>query len=334
MLSLLTQVLSVQQGKAYETIDIDQNDEIGQLAKAFNQLNLDLEDSYRQVANKSRELMQTARQSGMAEVTVGVLHNVGNVLNSLGVTTAALRKKTKKSRISAIKQISELLDEQAGRLDDFFNRDERGRQLPGYFRMLAAHLEQERSSYLADLDELERHLNHTSDIVNLHQAYSRSIGLTESVFIGDIINDALNLNKNSLNRHRIHVDKFIEDLPTCLLDRHKVMQIVSNLISNAKDALVASDKSDRIITISINRPHPEYLRIEVQDNGMGITRKNLRRIFSYGFTTRKEGHGYGLHSGALAAQEMHGTLQAGSDGPGSGATFTLELPFRKKENDA
>jgi signal transduction histidine kinase len=68
----------------------------------------------------------------------------------------------------------------------------------------------------------------------------------------------------------------------------------------------------------------------VSDNGVGIASENLTRIFNHGFTTRKDGHGFGLHSGALAAREMGGALWAQSDGPGKGATFTLELPLSAK----
>jgi signal transduction histidine kinase len=69
------------------------------------------------------------------------------------------------------------------------------------------------------------------------------------------------------------------------------------------------------------------VRVSVIDNGVGIPAENLTRIFNQGFTTRKDGHGFGLHSGALAARELGGSLHVHSDGAGQGASFTLELPL-------
>ena len=63
-----------------------------------------------------------------------------------------------------------------------------------------------------------------------------------------------------------------------------------------------------------------------------IPAASLGRIFTLGFTTRKDGHGFGLHSAALAAAEMGGSLVAESDGLGQGATFTLELPMAEPRN--
>jgi signal transduction histidine kinase len=74
------------------------------------------------------------------------------------------------------------------------------------------------------------------------------------------------------------------------------------------------------------------LRIRVEDVGEGIAPENLPRLFTHGFTTRKRGHGFGLHSCALAAKEMGGTLAVFSGGSGNGATFTLDLPAKAVGN--
>jgi signal transduction histidine kinase len=82
----------------------------------------------------------------------------------------------------------------------------------------------------------------------------------------------------------------------------------------------------RRMVIRIAPAGTDRTRITVTDNGVGIPPENMARIFNHGFTTKKDGHGFGLHSGANAAKEMGGSLTAHSDGPGKGATFTLELP--------
>jgi signal transduction histidine kinase len=65
----------------------------------------------------------------------------------------------------------------------------------------------------------------------------------------------------------------------------------------------------------------------VTDNGIGIPAENFKRLFEHGFTTKQEGHGFGLHSCALAVRELGGDIQTRSDGIGTGATFSLRLPL-------
>jgi signal transduction histidine kinase len=96
-------------------------------------------------------------------------------------------------------------------------------------------------------------------------------------------------------------------------------------VRNATFACDETGRPDQRITVRI-AGDPSRVRISVSDNGVGIPAENLTRIFSHGFTTKQDGHGFGLHSGALAAKELGGSLSVQSDGPGHGATFTLELP--------
>jgi signal transduction histidine kinase len=120
-------------------------------------------------------------------------------------------------------------------------------------------------------------------------------------------------------------------LPPVMTDKHKVLMILVNLISNAKYAMDETPADQRILTVKMDVPAADKVRIEIRDNGMGIAQEMVTRIFQYGFTTRKDGHGFGLHSSALAAQELGGSLSVHSEGPGCGATFTLELPYHPIE---
>ncbi|HXM74252.1 MAG TPA: ATP-binding protein, partial [Chthoniobacterales bacterium] len=116
-------------------------------------------------------------------------------------------------------------------------------------------------------------------------------------------------------------------VPLIRVDRHKVLQILINVIRNAKYALDDVERTDKKIVISISSPDEQNVQIVISDNGIGISPENLTRVFAHGFTTREGGHGFGLHSGALAARSMGGSLTAASAGIGQGATFTLELPI-------
>lgn len=144
--------------------------------------------------------------------------------------------------------------------------------------------------------------------------------------LAELVEDALRINQAALERHCIRVQRQLADVPPVLTEKHKVLMILTNLISNAEHALKVREPGERRLEVVLDRPHSERLRLQVRDNGVGIASEMLTRIFQHGFTTREEGHGFGLHSSALAAQELGGSLLATSEGPDRGATFTLELP--------
>jgi signal transduction histidine kinase len=140
------------------------------------------------------------------------------------------------------------------------------------------------------------------------------------------VEDALRVNASSLARHHVEIVRDFQVQPVISTDKHKVLQILVNLVRNAKDACNETGHTDKRIVVRMTDA-PHAVRISVTDNGVGISAANLVRVFNHGFTTKPKGHGFGLHSGALAAQELGGSLTVQSDGPGQGATFTLELPF-------
>jgi signal transduction histidine kinase len=123
----------------------------------------------------------------------------------------------------------------------------------------------------------------------------------------------------------VEVVREFENVPPMNVDKHKLLQILVNLVRNAKYACQESERVDKQMTVRVANGDGR-IKISVIDNGVGIPPENLTRIFNHGFTTRKDGHGFGLHSGALAAKEIGGSLNVHSDGPGQGAAFTLELP--------
>jgi signal transduction histidine kinase len=135
-------------------------------------------------------------------------------------------------------------------------------------------------------------------------------------------------------RHGVNVVRQYQDVPPILVDRHKALQILINILHNAKYACDESGLTPKLVTVRILTQGPDRVRIQIADNGVGIAPENLTRIFSHGFSTRKNGHGFGLHSAALAAKELGGSVTVHSDGLGKGATFTVELPLAPKEKKA
>ena len=277
------------------------------------------------------KLLETARKVGMAEVATGVLHNVGNVLNSVSVTAESIQKRIRNSKASYLGDAVALLKEHSKELDTFMTKEERGRKLPAFLANLSKELVDEQERCLESLEALTKHVQHVADIIQLQQSYSNTKGLIEPTSIADLIDDAIQINAEALSRNNIEVQREIADLPPIMLDRHKVLQIMTNLISNGVYALSKSNKDEKTLTIIVKELENDFIQIDVRDNGIGISEENITRIFEHGFTTKKKGHGFGLHSTALSVNELNGSIKVHSDGVGKGAAFTIKLPFKKQE---
>jgi PAS domain S-box-containing protein len=277
------------------------------------------------LADAQQQLLETSRQAGMAEVATSVLHNVGNVLNSVNVASACVASGLRKSKAASLSRVVTMLQEHEADLGAFFTSDPRAKQLPGFLSQLAGHLTAERTTALEELGHLQKNIEHIKEIVTMQQAYAKVGGVTETVQITDLVEDTLRMNTDSLAKHDVQVVRDFAAVPPVTVEKHKVLQILVNLVRNAKHACDASERTDKMMTLRVCNGNGT-VKVAVTDNGIGISPENLARIFNHGFTTKKEGHGFGLHSGALAAEELGGTLRVESPGCGLGATFTLELP--------
>jgi PAS domain S-box-containing protein len=275
----------------------------------------------------NQELAKTARLAGMAEMATSVLHNVGNVLNSVNTSASVVMDQARNSKIHGLTKTVALLEEHRADLTAFLTQDNRGEQVLNYLKNLSQHLSTERETVIKELTELHKNIEHIKEIVAMQQSYAKMSGSEEIVSLASLLEDALRINATALGRHQVKVVREFDKVPDVLINRHKVLQIFVNLISNAKYALDLAE-GERVLRLSVNGVD-DRIRVSIADNGMGISAENLARIFSHGFTTRKNGHGFGLHSGMMTAQEMGGSLKVESDGVGRGATFTLELPARR-----
>ena len=274
-----------------------------------------------------RQLLETSRQAGQAEVAASVLHNVGNVLNSVNVSTSVITERLRNLRIATLAKAAEMMQQHSADLPSFLTQDEKGRRLPEYLLQLSGHLAQEQQQLLAELHGLGQNVEHIKEIVAMQQAYAKPVGILETAAAPELVESALRMHVTGFARHSIQLSRQFEDVPALTVDKHKVLQILINLLRNAKYACDESQQTGKKnVTVRIRRQGEDRVCIDVADNGVGIPPENMTRIFSHGFTTRKDGHGFGLHSSALAAREMDGTLTAHSEGPGKGATFTLDLP--------
>ncbi|MFZ0826340.1 MAG: ATP-binding protein [Verrucomicrobiia bacterium] len=282
-----------------------------------------------------RELLKVSRAAGMSEVATGVLHNVGNVLNSINISASIVAEHLNEFNIANIARAANLMREHADDIGNFMATDPKGRQLPDYLAKLATHLSTEQSLLVKEIGFVKMKIEHVKEIVAAQQNYGKVVGLEERVKIEDLIEDVFRIHAGELAQHEVKIrHEYAPGLPELLVDKHKVLQILLNLLSNAKHSVVDSGQKEKQVTVRVTNGD-DRIRIAMSDNGVGIPPANIRKIFNHGFTTRtKGGHGFGLHSGALAAKEMGGALAAESAGLGQGATFTLEIPLKPVNHSA
>ncbi|HEX8698224.1 MAG TPA: ATP-binding protein, partial [Myxococcaceae bacterium] len=296
------------------------------LRRANDELEKRVEERTRELRQAQAQLVDTARAAGMAEVATNVLHNVGNVLNSAVINVQVLTQTVATSRMPRVKQVSGMLEEHQDNLGDFFTRDSRGSRLPRYLSGLADELLREHAALQEGLDAMSKHIEHVRAIVHVQQAYARNTMVTEECDLAHLVEDALSIQRPALKRHGIHVVRELSTLPTVRVDKHKVLQILINLISNAKNAMSSVPSGQRQLSVRLDA-QGDMARIQLVDTGVGIAPELREQLFSQGFTTREGGHGLGLHSSSLAARMMGGSLSLESEGPGKGATATLTLPL-------
>jgi len=326
------------------TLQSSRDDELGRLSAAFQHMAQKLqereealrqanegleqrvEERTRELKEMHRQLMQSARQAGMAEVATNVLHNVGNVLNSVQTAAMLAKERVTGLKLEQVGRVASLLEQHRDDLGHFLTQTERGRNTMPFLSRLGQNLVDERKELLTLLEDVDRYTGHIGSVVKLQQNYARMPRLHEPVALAELVQDALRINAAGLGRHHVRVDQQMGQVPPVHTDKNKVLMILVNLISNAKYALDSKPEGERGLTVHLASPSGERVRIEIRDTGVGIAPEMLTRIFQYGFTTRTEGHGFGLHSSALAAQELGGSLTAHSEGLGHGATFVLELP--------
>lgn len=290
-----------------------------------------------EVARKDEQLVASRNEAvqrylaGKAEIAIEVLHNVGNSLNSVNVSATILQRMLEQSYVGSLEKAVRLLCANLSDPVKFFTQDERGKLLPEYLVELSAALVAERQAVATEIDTLQKHVEHIRTVVSTQQRYAGVAGLVESVALSDLMDDSLRLSAFSSGSHEIEVIKQYAVLPELLLDRQRLLQVLVNLIKNAEESMQDSKQAKRRLVLKTWQQDEQRLFIEVADNGLGIQKNDLLKIFAHGYTTKSYGNGFGLHSCANLLADLGGGIQALSDGPGLGAAFRVELPYRLAE---
>lgn len=318
-------------GQAY-WVDIEVRPIVDANGRVYRYIAIEADATERVLHEKEKsklhqDLLDVSRKAGMAEIATGVLHNVGNVLNSLNVSVNVIRKQFSKSAFNKLEQVSALIAEHQSTFVDYVRDDATGRKLPAYIRRVSDAMSNERKTVSDELEDLLRNVEHIKEIIAVQQSMASSTGLIQELSIESLIDDALIANKASLLNHDITIEKRVDaGISHVHSDKHQILQILINLIKNAKDAHCENaTKCPKILIEAIKSA--DSVVIAVEDNGKGIESDKLNRIFQHGFTTKSNGHGFGLHSSANSAAQLGGNISVTSRGLGHGARFELMIPM-------
>ena len=270
-------------------------------------------------------LAQAARAAGMSEIATGVLHNVGNALNSVNVSATLAANKARNSCVGDLDKMLTIVSDTAGDLATFLETDPRGKHFYPMLTQLAGQLVEEKNALSREIGDMNEGLEHIKELVRSQQNFAGRSGVLEKASLASIVAQARSITDSTSTTHAdVQIDIECDEVPPFDMDKNRVMEILVNLIQNAKQAVADRGGDGRVIIRG--SVQDDRVVISVQDNGTGIAPENLASVFNHGFTTKPDGHGFGLHTSANAATEMKGSLVAHSDGPGTGATFTLEVP--------
>ncbi len=275
------------------------------------------------------QLAASARKAGMAEIATGVLHNIGNILNSVNISAELIKRSIQELDIDNISTAIKMIHENLPIQKNYLTEDPKGKLIPAYLLESKKIMEINYGIVNKEIARLNEKITHIKEIVSIQNTFSGVSKMIEEVSLSEVINAAVMVVEDTLKKNGIQLEKNYDSSLAIQTDKNKIMQILLNLLQNAKDALIVVDPT-LIKKISISskiNPNKKDIEISITDTGLGISADNLTKVFSFGFTTKLKGHGFGLHSSALLAKELGGELHVESEGIGHGSTFTLTLPM-------
>lgn len=290
----------------------------------LDQRNTELESALEDLQEMQSQLVEVAHRAGMTEIATGVLHNVGNVLNSVNVSITLLNEKVQRSKIPNVGKVAHLMNEHSCNFTE--DKNPKLQKLPQYLTLLSESLSSEQHEMDEEIRNLIEKVQHIKNIISAQQNYTRRVTFKENVDLNHLIDDLLSMHGPVISKHEIHVDRDFETLPRVTIEKSKLLQVLDNLIKNAAESMASTQRDQHVLTIR-SRQQDGRAVISVSDSGHGIDSESLKNVFRFGYTTKSNGNGFGLHSAAIAMSEIGGSISVASEGAGQGATFTVTVPL-------
>lgn len=298
---------------------------IAERTSELDQKNKELEKTLHELHQTKDKLVKKAHKAGMADIAAGVLHNVGNILNSVNTSSAIIEDTLNRSQLERFTKANDVIRENKEDLKRFIAEDSRAEKLLKYYLALEEPFKKEREKMIEHIQRLDKKIKLINEIIAAQQTYATSGMLTELVSLPEVIEDALTLQGGTMERHNIRIEKDLETTAAVKIQKTKLVHVLVNIIKNAKEAITESTSKNKVITFRSWEDH-EHVYLKISDNGSGIRKDHINKIFTQGFTTKESGHGFGLHSSANYVSEMDGNIAVESEGEGMGTSFIISLP--------
>ncbi|MDX1642611.1 MAG: triple tyrosine motif-containing protein, partial [Balneolaceae bacterium] len=307
--------------------------QVAERTEELREKNNDLESTLKELEETKDELVEKAHKAGMADIATGVLHNVGNVLTSVNTSASLIEDTVRQSKLKGLIQANNLLREKIDHIEEFITNDPKGKNLLEYYLKLEGPLQKEQEKMTTQAQRLINKIELIKEIIAAQQSYAGTGMNAESVSLTEVIENALSLQAGSIERHGLHIEKDFQSTEKVFAQRSKLIHVLVNILKNAKEAMNGMDPNDKQIVIKTWQDD-ENVFISISDTGSGIKEEHKSKIFTQGFTTKKNGHGFGLHSSANYMSEMGGNIKMNSNGDARGAEFILSLPLNSKTEAA
>lgn len=292
----------------------------------------ELINAQQELKNQQKQMLEMAHQAGMSEVTTSVMHNVGNILNSVNISSEIINMILTNSKLPGLLKANELLFNYRNNLTDFFTKNQKGKILPEYYEKLGLELTNEQNKLKSESQNLFDKIKLIKDAIDIQQDYSFVRNLNEPIILNTMIDEIINIMEESFKKNNVVIHKkFIPNTEFQLIaPASKLLNVILNVIKNAYESVKLNTQQEKLITIKVSYQKPNFVQISITDNGIGIEEEVMSNIFKFGFTTKHTGHGYGLHFCANVLNEMNGSISANSEGEGKGAEFIITIP--KEQN--
>lgn len=288
-----------------------------------------------ELARAQEEALVNAHAAGKAEFATTVLHNIGNVLNSVNVDSLHIRKTLESMRLPQFVLACQLLLDNQKDLATFLTSDPRGQKLPEYLTRVSEVIAKEAGGISRLSDSIGNKIDLMRDIIETQQNYATANSGAQRQELVQLVEEALKVQHNSLTKRHVVLKQNFNQVNPVVVNASKLIHVVINLLKNAVEAMEKTPNNQRILQISIDGDQDKVV-LKIKDHGMGISAENMPKMFTHGFTTKKQGHGFGLHYCARTIEAMGGTIAVESEGPNKGATFTLtfpaDVPFQRIPN--
>lgn len=298
--------------------------QVAERTEELKKKNKDLEHTLEELESTKDELVEKAHKAGMADIATGVLHNVGNVLTSVNTSASLIEETARQSKLEGLIQANLLLRENIENIDDFIINNPKGKNLLKYYLKLEDPLKKERQKMLNQSERLNEKIKLINEIIAAQQNYAGTGIHAEQVLLDEVIENALSLQAGSIERHNLEIEKDLQASTPVFVQRSKLIHVLVNIIKNAKEAMEGLKPEEKKIVIK-SWQEDGNIFLSIGDNGSGIKKEHIGKIFTQGFTTKKGGHGFGLHSSANYMKEMNGSINIQKNGRLNGATFILSL---------